>query len=81
MRNPAGELHVGFTVSRAVGGAVQRNRARRRLKACMDELIPRLRAGWDMVIVARQPILDAEYNVIRSGITRLLEQAGLMVER
>jgi hypothetical protein len=31
--------------------------------------------------VARQPIVHAEFPEIRSGIARLLEQAGLMVER
>jgi ribonuclease P protein component len=81
MRNPAGELHVGFTASRTVGGAVQRNLVRRRLKACFDELMPQLRPGWDLVVVARQPIIAAEYSTIRSGVTRLLEQAGLIVER
>lgn len=81
MRNPTGELHIGFTASRTVGGAVQRNRVRRRLRACLDEFIPHLRPGWDVVLVARQPIIDAEFSAIRSGITRLLEQAGLMVER
>lgn len=81
LRNPAGELHIGITASRTVGGAVQRNRVRRQVKACFDDFIPHLRPGWDLVLVARQPIINAEYSAIRSGITRLLEQAGLMVER
>jgi len=81
LRNPAGELHIGITASRTVGGAVQRNRVRRQVKACFDDFIPHLLPGWDLVLVARQPIINAEYSAIRSGITRLLEQAGLMVER
>ena len=80
-RNENGELRIGITASRTVGGAVQRNRVRRRLKACFDEYLPRIRPGWDLVAVARQPIVMAEFNEIRSGIARLLEQAGLMVER
>ena len=80
-RNPAGGLHIGITASRTVGGAVQRNRARRRIRACFDEFFPRIRPGWDLVAVARQPVVEAEYFEIRSGISKLLEQAGLMVER
>jgi ribonuclease P protein component len=80
-RNENGELHIGVTASRSVGGAVQRNRVRRQLKACFDEFLPRIRPGWDLVIVARQPIVQAEFSKIRSGVARLLEQAGLMVER
>jgi ribonuclease P protein component len=79
--NETGELHIGVTASRTVGGAVQRNRIRRQLKACFDELLPGLRRGWDLVAVARQPIVQAEFSEIRSGIAKLLEQAGLMVER
>lgn len=79
--NENGELHIGVTASRTVGGAVQRNRVRRQIKACFDEFLPDIRRGWELVIVARQPIVRAEYCEIRSGIARLLEQAGLMVER
>jgi ribonuclease P protein component len=64
-----------------VGGAVQRNRVRRQIKACFDEFLPYIRHGWELVAVARQPIVDAEFSEIRSGIAKLLEQAGLMVER
>jgi ribonuclease P protein component len=81
LRNMTGELHIGITASRTVGGAVQRNRVRRQVKACFDDFLPQLRPGWDLVLVARQPIINAEYSAIRSGIARLLEQAGLMVER
>jgi RNase P protein component len=51
------------------------------LKACFDEVIPEIRPGWNIVAVARQPIVHAEYSEICSGITRMLVQAGLMVER
>jgi ribonuclease P protein component len=80
-RNESGELHIGVTASRTVGGAVQRNRVRRQIKACFDEFLPHIRHGWELVAVARQPIVKAEFCEIRSGIAKLLEQAGLMVER
>lgn len=79
--NETGEVRIGVTASHAVGHAVQRNRVRRRLKACFDEVIPEIRPGWNIVAVARQPIVHAEYSEICSGITRMLVQAGLMVER
>jgi len=79
--NQTGQLKIGVTASQTVGGAVQRNRVRRRLKACFDEFIPDMYPGWDLVAVARRPIVEAEYSEIRSGVARLLKQAGLMVER
>ena len=79
--NDAGELRIGVTASHAIGNAVQRNRVRRRLKACFDEFLPDMCSGWNLVAVARRPIVNAAYREIRSGIARMLEQAGLMVER
>ena len=49
-----GALRIGFTASRKVGIAVERNRARRRLRAAADEIMP-LHAlpGHDYVLIAR----------------------------
>jgi len=53
-RSDGGTGGVGFTASRRVGGAVARNRARRRLKALAAKVLaPRARAGWDYALVAR----------------------------
>ena len=53
-RSDEGAGAVGFTASRRVGGAVARNRARRRLKALASQVLaPRARPGWDYVLVAR----------------------------
>ena len=40
-----------------------------------------IQTGWNIVAVARQPIVDAQYSEIRTGISRVLQQAGLLVER
>ena len=51
---PEGTARVGFTVSRKVGNAVARNRARRRLKAAAEEVLPlAAEAGCDYVIIGR----------------------------
>ena len=44
---------IGITTSKKLGGAVQRNRARRVIRAAYSELEPRIRGGWDIVFVAR----------------------------
>jgi ribonuclease P protein component len=51
---PEGALRVGFTASRKVGIAVERNRARRRLRAAAAEIMPRhALPGHDYVLIAR----------------------------
>ncbi len=56
---PAGSdtaaFRIGYTASRGVGGAVRRNRARRRLRAAVAEVMPgRAQTGRDYVLIARQ---------------------------
>ncbi len=48
-------VRVGFTCSKKVGGAVQRNRAKRRLRAVAAEVLPATaRPGWDYVLIGRR---------------------------
>lgn len=49
---PAGSPRFGFVVSRQVGGAVVRNRVRRRLKAIAYDLVPTVPPGTSVVVRA-----------------------------
>ncbi|HEY9569300.1 MAG TPA: ribonuclease P protein component, partial [Thalassobaculum sp.] len=54
---------VGFTASRKVGNAVIRNRARRRLRAVVaDVLSARAEPGCDYVLIARAATADRSYD-------------------
>jgi len=68
----------GFSVSRRIGKAVQRNLVRRRIRESlrlrMDEILP----GWDLVWIARTPIQSAEYGEIDAACARLLRRASLL---
>ena len=57
-----GGFRVGFTASRRVGGAVVRNRARRRLRAAVAKAMPgRARPGHDYVVIARKETLRRRF--------------------
>jgi ribonuclease P protein component len=59
----AAAIRVGFTVSRKVGQATERNRARRRLRAAATEVLPRYaRPGYDYVVIGRRETLDRPYD-------------------
>ena len=68
----------GFTVSRAVGNAVTRNRVRRRMREAIGSL--RIAPGWDLVFNSRVNIAQASYAQIREAIRILLERAELLEE-
>ena len=57
-RADEGPVRFGFTVSKKVGNAVERNRVRRRLRELVRLSPPaRLRAGHDYVLIGRRPAL------------------------
>lgn len=65
----------GFTVSKRLGNAVERNRIRRRLKAAVASA--EVKCGWDIVLVARNRARNAEYHSLRQSVDRLLMRANL----
>ena len=58
----AAEARIGFTVSRKVGTAVERNRVRRRLREIVKRLQVLLRPGYDYVVVGRRRALEAPFD-------------------
>lgn len=58
-------IRVGFTVTKKNGGAVQRNRIRRRLKAAASDILPEAgRAGGEYVVIGRYRALDEPFAII-----------------
>ncbi|MFW2512623.1 ribonuclease P protein component [Demequina sp. SO4-13] len=60
---------AGFAVSKAVGGAVIRNRVKRRLRAIMRDVLPTLPAGTSVVIRALPRSAEVDYARLRSDVT------------
>lgn len=76
---PEGARRVGFSVSRKVGGAVERNRVRRRLREAVRALVPRLRRGADFVFVARNDSRQATFDELSGALAELLSRAGALI--
>ena len=75
-QNDTHALRVGFTVSRKVGGAVVRNRAKRRLRAVAERVLaPHAMPGYDYVLVGRKSTpgraFDALANDLETALKRL----------
>jgi ribonuclease P protein component len=67
----------GFAVSRHVGKAVVRNRVKRQLREIVRQTP--LRAGWDIVVIARGAAVQADYTGLGRLVKELLSRAGLLV--
>ena len=71
-----GPVRVGFTVSKKVGNAVERNRVRRRLKEVVRLSDPiRMHSGHDYVLVGRQAALKLPFDRIINDFAGALRRA------
>lgn len=73
----AAGIRVGFTCSKKVGNAVQRNRAKRRLRAIAREVLPTDgRPGWDYVLIGRKDdTAERDFALMVADLRRALGQA------
>ena len=76
-KNRLGRTRVGFTATKKVGHAVQRNRARRVMRAAAAAHLPYDVGGYDLIFVARAATARVKSTRLEKTVVRLLAQAGL----
>ena len=71
--NPA--MRVGFTVTRKIGGAVVRNRMKRRFRALAREIVPEQGfAGADHVMIGRANGVERDFGLLRAELASALDR-------
>jgi len=66
----ASGLRVGLTVGRALGGAVERNRIKRRMREAVRLSPPPVRANADVVINPKKSVLTADFEKVLNEVRR-----------
>jgi len=79
-RNGSKANRLGITVSTKLGGAVQRNRIRRRLKEIYRLNEGALSVGYDVVIVARMRSRYAAYQELQASVLSLFRKLKLTAD-
>ncbi len=69
---------AGVTTPRGVGGAVRRNRWRRRLREALRATQGDVRGGFDLVLVPRPTTVEVPFTILKDTVRGLLQQAGVM---
>jgi ribonuclease P protein component len=70
-------MRLGITVSRKVGGAVIRNRMKRRFRALAREILPQAGiAGADHVLIGRTQGIERPFGELADDLRRALAKAG-----
>jgi ribonuclease P protein component len=71
--NDLPESRFGFSIKRALGGAVVRNRIRRRIREAVRLHREEISAGWDFVIHPKPNVASAAFAVLENDLLRLLK--------
>jgi ribonuclease P protein component len=68
---------IGYTVTKKIGGAVVRNRMKRRFRALARELLPALGvAGADHVLIGRADGVERDFALLRAEMEKALRKLG-----
>jgi ribonuclease P protein component len=78
LRTDLETTRFGLSTGRALGGAVVRNRVRRRLREGLRVMAPSFQAGWDVLIIARPAIVEADHDALVGALHRLLGRGGVL---
>ena len=76
--DPTGRTRSSFITGKKIGGAVERNRARRQMREAVRALRPRIAEGWDLVWIARPSITGQEFGRISAAAQECLRRARLL---
>lgn len=80
--NEAQGIRVGYTASKKVGGAVVRNRARRRLRALAREVLAaEATPGYDYVVIARAETATRDFAALRGDMRFALKRLRLLAKQ
>lgn len=70
-------VKVGISVSKKVGGAVKRNRARRVIREAITPFLETINQNFNLIIVARENILEFSFADLKKDIEYMLTKAGV----
>ena len=71
---------IGFSISKKLGGAVERNRIKRRLREVLRANAAKLSPGFDVILVGRGRLKDASFQSMAIAVADLLQRARLLVD-
>ena len=72
------DIKVGFAVTKKIGKATVRNLAKRRLREIVRKSLPNLKQNYNIIIVARENILNYSFEELSNQYSNLIKKADIL---
>ncbi|GGD02614.1 ribonuclease P [Pontibacillus chungwhensis BH030062] len=73
-------FRIGLSVSKKIGNAVMRNQIKRYLRQAFLELEPRMEQNYDIVVIARKPTNQMNFQEIKKSLSHVLKKTNLLAK-
>jgi ribonuclease P protein component len=77
VRTDLEQTRFGLATGKRLGGAVIRNRVRRRIREGLRAMAPSFQPGWDVLIIARPAIVEADHDAVVGALRQVLRAGGV----
>lgn len=78
LQNQSMSTRVAVIATRSVGGAVERNRCKRVLRAAANDFFPTVEQGYDLVLIGRKSLKNAVFSEVHSAVAKVISDAKIM---
>lgn len=77
LENQSVKTKLAVVATRSVGGAIERNRSKRILRAVASEILPTIKQGYDLVLIGRKSINNASFSEVRTAVNKVINDANI----
>ena len=80
-KNDLNRTRVGYTITKKLGNAVERNRLRRKMKEIYRLNFYNIEEGYDLIFIAKKNIKDIPYKELEGSMLHIMSLAKLLKKR